>query len=114
MKKIISMTLVCALLLGCVFAFASCGKILNGTYVADATIASGTYEFKGNKVTITGEILGFEKTSEATYKITEVEDNKYEITFTYEDGKTETMSFSDGEENGVKYIKLGGIKYNKQ
>ena len=65
MKKVISMTLVCVLLLGCVFALASCGKTISGTYeLALSEDNKTTYEFSGRKVTktVTAGLLGFSKT----------------------------------------------------
>ena len=124
MKKIISTILVCVLLLGCVMSFTSCSKMLYGKYEAevDAVVAGGkvVYEFTpfGYTKTTTTEVLGFAKDSveEGKYKITENEDGDLTIAFTYEvDGKeeTESFSFSQGEEDGVKYVKLGLIKYTK-
>ena len=124
MKKIISTILVCVLLLGCVMSFTSCSKMLFGKYEAevDAVVAGGkvVYEFTpfGYTKTTTTEVLGFAKDSveEGKYKITENEDGDLTIAFTYEvDGKeeTESYSFSQGEEDGVKYVKLGLIKYTK-
>ena len=122
MKKIISMTLVYVLLLGCIFALASCGKTLSGTYelkISDDN--KTTYDFSMSKVTktTTTGLLGYSKTVtvEGKYKINEVEDNKFEITFTWNvDGEEtiETISFAEGEENGVKYIKLGALTFNKK
>ena len=126
MKKILSMILVCALLMGCVLALSSCVKMIFGTYKAEfkqnigiGTLDFGsiTYEFKGNKVTVIKEDLkGDLETRTASYKITEVEENVYEITFNYldEEGTIETCSFVEGEENGVKYITIDGIKCIKQ
>ena len=125
MKKIISTILVCVLLLGCVMSFASCGKLLVGKYSAevDARLAGGevTYEFTAFKYkkTTTSEVVGFAKETvvEGDFEIGEDEDGELVIVFTYEaeDGtkKTETYAFSEGEENGVKYVKIGIIKYNK-
>ena len=124
MKKIISTILVCVLLLGCVMSFTSCSKMLLGKYETevDAVVAGGkvVYEFTpfGYTKTTTTEVLGFAKDSveEGKYKITENEDGDLTITFTYEvDGKeeAESFSFSQGEEDGVKYVKLGLIKYTK-
>ena len=88
----------------------------------DAVVAGGkvVYEFTpfGYTKTTTTEVLGFAKDSveEGKYKITENEDGDLTITFTYEvDGKeeAESFSFSQGEEDGVKYVKLGLIKYTK-
>ena len=116
MKKIISAVLVCILLVGCMFTLASCSKKLSGTYKGDAGIASATYEFSGKKVKITAELLGKEKSFEGKYEINE-DDDGYTITFTFEDEDAKSysgdFSFAEGEENGVEYIKIGGIKYKK-
>ena len=119
MKRIISTLLVCVLLLGCVFSFASCGKVLSGKYELDAVLASNSYEFSGlNKVVITYEVLSVETTLEGTYKIADNDEGETEITFTFENEEEAkdyagTFSFAQGEEDGVKYIKIGGVKYKK-
>ena len=121
MKRIISTLLVCVLLLGCVFTLASCGKTVSGKYELKLTDSNKTvYDFSMGKVTrtTTSGLAGYTKDTviEGKYKINEVENDKFEITFTWEvDDKEEieTVSFSEGEENGVKYIKLGGIQFNK-
>ena len=119
MKRIISTILVCVLLLGCVMTLASCGKMLSGTYSAKTELmgqsVETSYTFKGNKVTaeVKATILGNveTETQEGKYSI---EDG--EITFTFEeDGKekTQTYTFEQGEVDGVKYIKIAGVKYTK-
>ena len=124
MKKIISTILVCVLLLGCVMSFTSCDKLLMGKYEAelDAGIAGTktTYEFSVFKYTKTtvSQILGVDKTTveEGSFKITENDEGEPIISFTYEvDGVEEitNLSFSQGEEDGVKYVKIGGIKFTK-
>ncbi len=117
MKKIISILLACVMLCGCVFALASCGKKLSGTYKADAIVAGATYEFSGNKVTITAEVLSFEKSFEGTYEITENDKEETVIIFTFENDEAEKydgeFSFAEGKEGDTEYIKIGGIKYNK-
>ena len=124
MKRIISTILLCVLLLGCVMSFASCGKLLMGKYEAelDAGIAGSktTYEFsvfKYTKTTVT-QVLGVDNTTvqEGSFKITENDEGEPIISFTYEvDGVEEisNLSFAQGEENGVKYIKIGGVTFNK-
>lgn len=116
MKKVVSILLVCVLLVGCVFAFASCAKTLNGEYKADAVIASATYKFEGNKVAITYEIFGFEKTVEGTYTIAKDEEGVEKITITLnsedkdEDGADKyegSFKFVEGKEGDVEYIKIG-------
>lgn len=121
MKKIVSLTLVCLLLVGTMLSLVSCGNMLSGKYEYKLTDdITTTYEFSFNKVTktATSGIAGFTKTetSEGKYKINEVENDKFEITFTWDvDGeeKIETLSFAKGSENGVDYIKIGGITFNK-
>ena len=119
MKRIISTILVCVLLLGCVMTLTSCGKMLSGTYSAKTELmgqsVETSYTFKGNKVTaeVKATILGNveTETQEGKYSI---EDG--EITFTFEeDGKeeTQTYTFEQGEVDGVKYIKIAGVKYTK-
>ena len=121
MKRIVSTLLVCVLLLGCVLTLASCGKTLSGKYeLAVSEDNKTTYEFSLTKVTRTTKsgLAGFTKetVTEGKYEINEVEDGEFEITFTWDvDGKEEieTVAFSEGEENGVKYIKLGIFTFNK-
>lgn len=121
MKKIVSTLLVCVMLVGMIFTLVSCGKILNGKYecvISDSNRI--TYEFSLNKVTqtVTTGAFGYtnSKVTEGKYEINEVEENKYTITFTWDvDGEEqiETVDFSEGEENGVKFIKLGLVRYEK-
>ena len=105
-------------------SLASCSSLLIGKYEAelDAVVAGGkvTYDFAVIKYTktTTTEVLGFEKSTveEGSFKISENDDGELTITFTYEvDGeeKTETASFSQGEEDGVKYVKIGIVKYTR-
>ena len=114
MKRILSALLVCVLLVGCVFALASCGKTLSGEYKESLT-GNVVYKFSGSKYTMTVDnIIGDDTVVEGKYEINE-EDGK--ITFTYEaDGeeKTSTENFSSGEEDGVEYIKIGMLRYNKK
>ena len=117
MKKIISMTLVCMLLIGCVLTLASCGKTLSGKYSVGSGVAGTTYDFSGKNVTITFYLFGTETTAEGTYEITIDENDKEIITFTFENEDAEDyngeFSFVEGTEGGVDYIKIGGIKYEK-
>ncbi len=110
MKKIISTLLVCVLLLGCVMTLASCGKKLSGKYAINDSLY---YEFDGNKYEGTIEIFGLSKTVKGTYEIKENNEGNLEIIFTEEGGEPDAMSFAEGEEDGVKYIKIGGVKYTK-
>ena len=120
MKRIISALLVCVLLVGVVFALTSCGKTLSGKYELDALVGSKTYEFKGKDVTITYEVLGFEKSIKGEYSIDKNDEGNLEITFTFADDVEDaddykgTFSFAEGKEGDVEYIKIGGAKYNKK
>lgn len=116
MKRIISTLLVCVLLVGCVFALASCGKKLSGKY-QDALKVT-TYEFKGSKVTITVDnVIGDDTVIEGKYEITTNDDDETVIVFTFEDEDAKEYSgefkFFEGEEDGKEYIKLGILKYTK-
>ena len=116
MKKTVSAILVCVLLVGTMLTLASCG--LSGTYENGTTKIT----FKGKTVTIVDEvtILGatVSKTYEAEYEIVDGDEGKT-IVFTYAEGADEHLAlngekdFSQGEEDGVKYIKIGILKYNK-
>ncbi len=112
MKKIISTLLVCVLLLGCVMTLASCGKRLSGKY----ELTDGLYyEFKGNEYTSVLEVPIIGKvTKNGTYEIKENNEGDLEIIFT-EEGSDEpnAVSFSDGKDGDVEYIKIAGIKYTK-
>ncbi|MBE6536579.1 MAG: hypothetical protein E7673_01365 [Ruminococcaceae bacterium] len=121
MKKVLSTLLVCVLLVGCVFTLASCvfslGPVtmISGKYELDAGIGGVTYEFGAfGKVTITAEAFGVSTSFEGEYKVDNEAD---EITFTFEDDKASeysgTVSFASGKEDGVNFIRLGGVKYNK-
>jgi ferredoxin len=74
----------------------------------------GVNKFKGSKYVKTiDNIIGDDTVIEGKY---EIDKDAGEITFTYEvDGeeKTATENFSSGEEDGVEYIKIGIVKYNK-
>ena len=116
MKKILSTLLVCALLIGCVLTLASCGKMFAGTYERDFIIYEASYEFKiGGKVILTLDPpVGDDVVYVGTYTINEDND---EITFEFKDEDAKefggTRSFSQGVEDGEKYIKLGGVKYTE-
>ena len=115
MKKTISVVLVCAFLLCSMLTLTSCGKSITGKYKAEINLgiaaASTTYEFElFGKVIRTTNSFGSEKVVEGKYEFIE-DDTKITLTFPDEDPKT--YNFSSGEEDGVKYIKLDGIKYTK-
>lgn len=121
MKKIISAVLVCVLLLGCMLTLASCGKKLSGTYTTGGDLLGNTYEFSGKNVTMTVKVAGFSKVIEGTYEIGENDEEETVITFTFasDDNAEEaekqsgSFAFSEGEEDGKEYIKIGGVKYTK-
>ncbi len=117
MKRILSVVLACALLVGCVMMFASCG--LSGKYEANLALAEVSYEFKGSKVIVEVDpIIGDDVVLNGSYKLGKDDDGNETITITFEDTSSEeakeyggTFSFAKGEENGEKYIKIGMVKY---
>lgn len=120
MKNLVKVMAVMLVLVMAVACLASCGKKLSGEYKLDALVGSSTYNFSGSNVEITYEIAGFEKTIEGKYEIGENNEGKSIITFTFDENEEDAdkyegeFSFSEGEENGVKYIKIAGAKYIKQ
>ena len=120
MKKTLSALLVCVLLVGTLLSLVSCGIMLSGKYELKLTDDNHVVnEFSGKKVTKTktSGMFGYSKseTVEGKYEINEVEEGKFKITFTWEteEDSIESLDFSQGEENGTKYIKLGGFTLNK-
>ena len=122
MKKIISAVLVCVLLVGCIFALASCAKTLNGTYEMGSGVVGASYTFKGSNVTITYKLLGTETEIEGTYVISEDEEKGQIITITIaaEDAEEEgaedyngVHTLVEGTEGDKKFIKIDGVQYNK-
>lgn len=119
MKKTVSMILVCALLVCSMLTLVSCGKMLSGKYTAEVDLLIGkssvTYEFSPlGSVTVTTNTLGKETVEEGKYELNDAGD-KITFTFENEDGvkESETLDFAQGEENGVKYVKIGIAKYTK-
>lgn len=119
MKKTVSMVLVCVLLVCTLLTLASCGKSLSGAYTAEVDLLIGkssvTYEFDlFGKVTCTTNTLGKESVEEGKYELNDAGD-KITLTFENEDGveESESYDFVQGEENGVKYVKIGLVKYTK-
>ena len=122
MKKIISAVLVCVLLVGCIFALASCAKTLNGTYEMGSGVAGASYTFKGSNVTITYKFLGTETEIKGTYVISEDEEKGQIITITIADEDAEAddadkyegvHTLVEGTEGDKKFIKIDGVQYNK-
>ena len=115
MKKILSTVLALALVLCMVLSLASCSKMLMGKYTCSVLGVETSYEFSGNKVTKTTGLGSSKITTEGTYEIKTADDGSMTITFTWGEGEAETdVAFSEGEENGVKYIKIGIVKFTKE
>ena len=122
MKKIISAVLVCVLLVGCIFALASCAKTLNGTYKTGSGVLGSSYTFKGSDVTITYYLLGTETVLHGTYVISEDEEKGQIITITIaaDDAEADDAdkyegvhTLVEGTEGDTKYIKIDGVQYTK-
>ncbi len=102
-------------------AFASCSKKLSGSYESELSILgqtwSVTYDFKGDKVTVTSKttVLGTvnTNTAEGTYEIIENDDGTMEITLTFEKDDDTATSGTYTFEEGEGYIKIGGKQYNE-
>lgn len=120
MKKIVSALLVCVLLVGCMLSLASCGKTLNGTYKGTGLLSGTSYAFDGNKVTITVEVPILEDiVLEGTYEITKNDKDEEVIIFSFGEDTEDSekysgeYSYSEGNEGDTKFIKIGGVQYNK-
>lgn len=120
--RILSLTLAVLMLAATALTLASCSTKLSGTYEGKADLfgfagASVSYEFSGSKVTVTvtGSVLGFEKseTKKGTYEIKDKDDGTQTITFTYDgESSSDTVPFS--QDKDAKTITIGGITYNKK
>ena len=133
MKRILSVVLACALLVGCVMIFASCG--VSGTYEKSILGVSTTYKFSGSKVSVVNEALGDFETV-CSYKIEKDDDGNETLVLTvkeynYEgdsntvagivaDLNEELEASEDGIvtkhsfEKGDGFIKIDGVKYEKK
>ena len=124
MKKIISLTLACVMIVALMFTMVSCAKTISGSYQGELNVVLAkytvTYNFDGNKVEVVhkvSSILGNAEptTVEGTYEIAEDEAGDLTITFTFpqenedEVAKSATYDFEEGE----NYIKIGGVQYTK-
>lgn len=117
MKKILSLVVICALCLAMVLSVSSCSMLgiylLNGTYENEYL---GSFSFKLNgemAYTIKGTTFAGE------YEIEKLADDSLQIELDFEsdsialtllDGEHE---FGQGDDNGTKYIEIGGVKYTK-
>ena len=109
MKKVLALLLALSL----IFVLVSCNKKLSGTYVNDGLVSDITYEFKGNKVTVTDSTILGDVTYSGKYKITKNKDKGLQIQFIFEDEHAEvynkTCTFEETEDgfklNGLPYVK---------
>lgn len=120
MKKITSLILVCALLVCCMFTFASCGKF--GTYEGEVDIAIAKYKvtlefsFSNVKVTTKASAFGSSDTDvyEGSFKITG-EGDEMEIAFDFEEDcpifSADSYDYAEGEDEDGKFVKIGLSKY---
>ena len=116
MKKIISTILALVLLVGSLMMLTSCGKMITGKYEANLVFAEVTYEFGmfGSVSCTVDPIVGDELVYEGKYSFNDAGDK---ITITLESDDADKYAgeyaFSSGEEDGVAYIKLNLVKYEK-
>jgi uncharacterized lipoprotein YehR (DUF1307 family) len=117
MKKVLSLILALAVLATMCLTFASCGKKLSGTYSNKGPLSDITYEFKGNKVTVTDTVTIGESTFDFSYsgkyKITKEESGTLKIAFTFEDSDAERFNKTCILEEIDGGIKLNGLTYTK-
>ena len=122
MKRIISITLACVMLVALVFTMVSCSKTISGSYQGEINIVLAkytvTYNFSGNKVEVVhkvSSILGNADpvSVEGTYEIAEDEAGALTITFTFENEDEVAQSATYDFEEGEDFIKIGGVKYTK-
>ena len=120
MKKTVRILALVMALATVLCVFAACGTTLSGTYASEEELGSNvTMEFKGKKVTFTFKVLGQELPElEGTY---EIKDD--EITFEFDEDEIENdilksmveeMTESVDFEKGKDYIKIAGVKYEKE
>jgi hypothetical protein len=97
----------------------SCSQSLTGKYSNNIAGIETTYEFglfgKVTRTTFIPGVISDGETivKEGKYEIIKNDDNSFEITLEFDDEGSETHSFSKGEENGEKYIKIGIWEYKK-
>ena len=119
MKKFLSLVLAFAVITAMCLTLASCGKKISGTYVNEGPLSTITYEFKGNKVTVTDTVtLGtsnFDISYSGKYEIAKDKDSgDLKITFTFEEedavNYNKTCTFEETD-NGIK---LNGLLFTKK
>ena len=123
MKKTIKLLAVFMIISMLTLSLASCGTVLVGKYSATLDLAlykeTTTFEFglfgSVTRTTVKQFLTGDPETTEVKgkYEIAEDQDNpdKLVIIFEFEGEERTTASFVQGEEGGVKYIKIGGAQY---
>ena len=121
MKKITSLILVCVMLVGCVFAFASCAMRF-GKYESELNIGIASYKvtlefsFNNIKVTQKAKALGSSDTNvyEGSFNITG-EGEDMEISFEFEEDcpvfSADSYEFEEGEDDDGKFVRIGVTKY---
>lgn len=110
-KTFVRIAAVAVLVVMLACSLVACGG-LSGTYATDETLGSGvSYTFKGKEVTIEVKVLGFTTELVGEYSI---DDDK--ITFTFDEDEEDASKYegSFDFEKGDDYIKIGGIKYEKE
>ena len=118
MKRILSLALAFAVLTALCLTLASCNKKLSGTYLNQGILSDITYEFKGNKVTVTDTVTIGESTFDFSYsgkyKIAKDDKGNLNITFTFEDSDADRFNKTCTIEEVENGIKLNGLVYTKK
>ena len=121
MKKTIRLLAVFIIIAMLSISLVSCSKSLTGKYRSNIGGIETTYEFglfgKVTKTVFIPGVLSDGQTfvTEGTYEILEDTENPNEliIALEFEGEGRETQSFSEGELNGEKFIRIGIIEYKK-
>ena len=122
MKKAVKLTAVALVVVILALCFASCGKVISGSYSGEIDLALVKYEvvysFSGNNVTVTRQVKSIigntdPVTIEGTYEIVDGETGT-QIKFTYKTEDTVVKGGTFDFEEGDGFIKIAGVQYNKK
>ncbi len=123
MKKTVRILAVFMIVAMLSVSLASCGNVITGKYSSTVDIivskTTTTYEFGlfGSVTrTVVKEVIGSDPETTGTkgkYEIVEDPENPEQLimVFEFEGEERATAKFVQGEEGGVKYIKLNGVQY---
>ena len=120
MKQILIYLTLTAIIIATIFTLTSCEEQLSGVYVNDALGTETSYNFRGDKVTVTvtTTLLGnvISKAYEGEYEITRTDGRTDIIDFDFDSDKAALYdgekTFSENKDDGT--VTIGGIEYTKK